>query len=134
MGSQKLKDLFNKIPTKANHRAIKKWTNLHRMTVEEIMNHTLPAHFNIQPEQLEFREGVVDGIAVRSGFFIKGTEQLKIGREEFKGEYILEGTFNENAHLDGYGRAIWDDGDYYFLGEWKNGHLHGYGKDVSYDG
>ena len=50
---------------------------------------------------------------------------MGIGRIVSKNNQILEGMFNTN--LDGFGRVVFDDGNYY-IGEFKKGVKNGHGK------
>ena len=104
------------------------------MTVSQIIDNTNFDEIDIDPSQLEFKTNIVDGLLVKSGFFLKGTKQLAgIGRKEFKNGYISEGFFN-NGSQNGYCRGFWSDASRYYIGEWKNDYRHGKGKTVYSNG
>ena len=64
-----------------------------------------------------------EGLYVRSGFFDKNTNQLKIGRAERKNEsYLIEGM-RKDGIPDGFGREIRLNS--YYIGEFKDGNHHG---------
>ena len=83
MADNKLQELFNSKPTNALSNVINKWSELPRLTVEQILEKSDLAQIDIKPSQLEFKTGVYDGIFYKSGFFVKGTKQLVIGRDEY---------------------------------------------------
>ena len=135
MNNDQLQGVLNADPKDANKGAISKWKELGRLSVNQILENSDPDFLDqIELSDLEFKTNVVEyGSHIKSGFFLKGTKKLRgIGRLEWKNKSILEGFFLNNS-LNGFGRWIEFDGEYY-IGEWKGGNYHGKGKRVYTDG
>ena len=108
LGSNQLQTLLNSKPKLADSSYIAKWKNLPRLTVEGILEKSGLAEEDLQPDQLQFKTGVekknIFGLMmVYSGFFLKGTDELRIGRRECRGVWIEEGMF-KGGDLHGFGR------------------------------
>ena len=86
-----LKNIFTTAPKYASSFAISKWKTLPNLTVEEILTKNGLTEKDINPSQHEFKAGIKrrerDGNTqyIMSGIFIKGTNELRIGREESLG-------------------------------------------------
>ena len=100
------------------------WNSLGPLSVVTILENSNLDDLAIDPKDIEFKKWD-DGDIFQTGFHKKGTESERHGvcRFEIKDDQIVECMWVNNQ-ANGFGRAIFSDGDYY-IGMLKNNQYHG---------